>query len=113
VNNTLFDGAVRIRWGSHTYDLAGFQASRAGQCAGCVNGDPGLMDPSAANFRLKAGSLAIDRGARDGVYQLYAATYGVSIAADLQGTARPTGAAFDIGAFEFTSVPAPRAVTIK
>ena len=71
-------------------------------CATCVTGDPLFAGP--ADFRLLAGSLAIDAGAApelDAAYARYLKDYGVSIALDRDGLARPVGAAVDIGAYEF------------
>lgn len=55
-----------------------------------LSGDPGFVNPSAGDFRLRPGSTkAIDVGS------------GVAAPAfDLAGTARPAGAGFDIGAYE-------------
>ena len=57
--------------------------------------DP-FVDPSdspAADFHLRFNSPAIDAGTNTGV------------ATDYDGTARPQGAAYDIGAYEYTPVP--------
>ncbi|WP_170110630.1 choice-of-anchor Q domain-containing protein [Flavilitoribacter nigricans] len=51
-----------------------------------------FADPGGQDFQLKAGSPAIDRGT-DAVQSV--------VAIDLSGNARPQGAAFDIGAYEF------------
>src|SRR6266480_3437096 len=54
------------------------------------NTDPQFVNPSALDFRLQAGSPAIDAG----VTLSY-------VSSDLLGVSRPQGAAYDIGAFEF------------
>lgn len=67
-----------------------------------LTSDPLFVDPARANFRLKAGSPAIDRGASIGM---------VSI--DLDGNSRPQGGAYDTGAYEYitgTSSSGPPAV---
>jgi hypothetical protein len=51
---------------------------------------PLLVDPAADNFRLKAGSPAIDRG-----------NPASQLPIDLEGTARPQGSGRDSGAFEY------------
>ena len=52
------------------------------------------VDPlfvSATNFHLTAGSPAVDAGVN---------TAGLGVTVDLDGTPRPQGAAYDIGAYE-------------
>ncbi len=65
----------------------------AGGCpaweSGCVNADPQFTDKNKMDFRLKAGSPSIGAGAN------------TAISVDYLGVARPQGAAYDIGAFEF------------
>lgn len=50
-----------------------------------------FVDPAAKDFRLKAGSPALDAG-----------TTLPDVPTDLAGNPRPGGAAFDVGAYEFT-----------
>jgi len=50
-----------------------------------------FVDPAAKDFRLKAGSPAIDAGANL-----------PDVPTDLAGNPRPAGSAFDVGAYEFT-----------
>jgi len=59
-----------------------------GALVGTVTGDPMLVAPSAHDFRLQAGSAAIDHG------------IATSATTDFDGNPRPAGAAFDIGAYE-------------
>lgn len=65
------------QWQARGYDAHG------------VNADPLFANAGAKDFRLSAGSQAIDRG------RLFA-----ELGADQAGTARPQGAGYDIGAFE-------------
>ena len=58
--------------------------------------DPQFVNQAAGDFHLKAGSPAIDAG-----------TPLPQTSPDLGGTPRPQGAGYDMGAFEFTSTPAP------
>lgn len=57
--------------------------------AGVLYGDPGFLDAAARLFRLKAGSIAIDRGAAAGS------------SLDLGENPRVYGAAVDVGAYEW------------
>jgi hypothetical protein len=55
-----------------------------------VNVDPGLVDPAGDDYHLQVGSPAIDAGMN------------ASVTADLEGTPRPQGGGYDLGAYEFT-----------
>lgn len=69
-----------------------------------VNLDPLMFDPENDDYHLQPGSPAIDSGMNVGVLH------------DLEGTTRPRGSGFDIGAYEFTpalelsAAPASQAV---
>ncbi len=56
-----------------------------------IQRDPLFQNPTAGDFHLKPGSPAIDAGSTE---------TSVIVKEDYQGTARPQGKAFDIGAFE-------------
>ena len=60
-----------------------------------MNVDPKFVDPVNANFQLQASSPAIDHGAKTGITR------------DTMQDLRPSGAAYDIGAYEFTGAAAP------
>ncbi|MBN1669794.1 MAG: right-handed parallel beta-helix repeat-containing protein [Kiritimatiellae bacterium] len=55
-----------------------------------LTADPLFANPDTADFRLRPGSPAIDAGAPL-----------AEVGTDFEGTARPQGAAWDIGAYEF------------
>lgn len=57
-----------------------------------IKGEPQFVDPSNGDFRLKPGSPGIDAGVAI-----------EAVKTDLRGVARPQGAAYDIGAYEFDS----------
>jgi PKD repeat protein len=73
------------------------------QCDGDGNlcADPRLLDPTALDFRVAADSPVIDAG-----------TSNVPVEDDIDGTARPQGSAFDLGAYEQPSGPVPPSAAI-
>jgi uncharacterized protein (TIGR03382 family) len=74
-------------------DLAAWRARTGNDLASFVASDAELLeDPANGDLSLRAGSPAIDRGMADG-----------APADDVAGTARPQGAAVDIGAYEASS----------
>jgi hypothetical protein len=75
-----------------------------------LTSNPMFVNAAAGNYRLQAGSPAIDAGVVSSVYSGFQGVYGVSIAVDQDGRSRPYGSAFDIGAYEYggtTTTPAP------
>jgi hypothetical protein len=84
-NNLYWTGANTHKVGTTSYTLAGFQAT--GQEAGSLFVDPKFTSPG-SDFRLQAGSPAIDKGFITGVIS------------DFLGVPRPQGAGYDIGAYE-------------
>lgn len=100
MSHNLLGGTVRIKWGStRAQTLAEFQ-STSGRGAGCVAGEPGFQDAAGGDFRLRAGSPAIDAGTTPDVYATFQRHYGLDIARDRAATPRPQGRAFDMGALE-------------
>jgi parallel beta-helix repeat protein len=101
----LVNSAVGICWGDNietspacegtTYADSGagitsWQAACA-TCTGNVSGDPLFTNAGSEDFTLQAGSSAINVGLTIG-----------TITTDFAGTTRPQGAAYEIGAYEFT-----------
>jgi parallel beta-helix repeat protein len=61
-----------------------------------LTADPKFINTAGANFRLHASSPAINAGVTL-----------AEVATDAEGTRRPQGPAYDIGAYEFVSTPIP------
>jgi parallel beta-helix repeat protein len=57
-----------------------------------ITNDPTLVNPSAGDFRLQSGSIAIDKGVD---------LRSEGVTTDIDGVARPKGSAFEIGAYEY------------
>ena len=80
-----------------------------------TSGTPGFVNASARDFRLVAGSPAIDKGAATTIFSGFQGVFGVSIAVDRAGQPRPSGSSMDIGAYEYagggSSSTAPAAPT--
>jgi hypothetical protein len=75
--------------------------------------NPMFVNAGAGDFHLASGSPAIDKGIVSSVFSGFQTVYGVSIAYDRDGRARPQGSAWDIGAYEYggTSLSSPTAPT--
>jgi parallel beta-helix repeat protein len=82
-----------------TYTISTNLCSAA--AAGCsVVGDPRFVDPAGANFHIAAGSPAVDAGIALPM-----------VAVDGDGVVRPSGVAYDIGAYELGGLSTPAAPT--
>lgn len=69
--------------------------------AGNLDQDPAYADPAGGDFTLSPGSPAVDAfDVESGVYTTFEQLYGLDIRVDPRGTSRPSGGAWDIGAFE-------------
>lgn len=100
MHHNLLHGTAKIKWGSATvYDLTAFAAAFPGQGGDCVNADP-LFVTAGSDFHLQSGSPALNAGDVEDVYATFTTLYGIDIAKDLDGLARPFGAAYDLGAYE-------------
>ena len=101
LNYTLLPMPAYIDWGSGTYDLPEFQNAFPGQGLGCLQGDPSFVDADNSDFRLQSDSPARNTGAADDAYQEFYSLYGIDIAKDFAGRARPQGPQWDMGALEY------------
>jgi len=96
---------LRFLWGATTYtNVSSIQAAQGAYWSGNFSAAPGVVSTNAASVdaTLVAGSAAIDAGVTPTIPAAFFALYGLNIAVDINGTPRPQGAAWDIGAFEFT-----------
>lgn len=102
VTNNIFSGTIfrgTSAWGNErSFNLLfGTSGSTLGSCPTCITG----QDPLLTNgYELQSSSPAID------------AAGPFTVAADIEGTARPQGAGSDIGAFEFVGAPPAPTATL-
>jgi hypothetical protein len=96
VNNIFYDTGTSY-WASDGATLTGdhnllFESSDPDKVGpnDLIGVDPLLIDPSNNDFHLQASSPAIDSGETR-----------AEVSSDLEGTPRPQGAGYDIGAYEF------------
>jgi hypothetical protein len=98
LHHNLFEGTPRTKLAGAQKVLTAAQLAASWSLAG----SPSFINAAAADYRLQSTSLAINRGeASNPVYASFQQRYGLSIAGDPYGTARPTGTAIDMGGFEF------------
>jgi hypothetical protein len=106
LRNNVFDATARIRFGSSTVrNCAQTQAAFPSQVSACINANPLLVNPGALDFHIAPNSPAVNAGlAGNAAYSRFLSLYGLDIARDADGTPRPVGPAFDIGAYEVRNV---------
>ncbi|MCR4275689.1 MAG: hypothetical protein NUV83_03000 [Candidatus Wolfebacteria bacterium] len=100
---TLTSGNTKTRWGGGTYATAAAFNSATGQGAHHWETNPLFMNTAGNDYRLTASSPAINNGVLAQVYATFQNRYGISIARDINGNIRPSGTAWDIGAYEYVS----------
>lgn len=90
---------VDMRAAAIDHNLVGASHGYPGEFCGtdCQTGDPLWVNPAGGDFHLLSGSKAVDNGSPSG-----------APAFDFDGRARPSGRAFDIGAYEHPSAAAKR-----
>jgi len=102
--------AAKIYWDGASRNLAYMQG--VSECTNCDEGDPLLFNPP-SNLSLQSTSPAknasVEGPVGGTVYDLFFATYGISIEKDFVGTARPIDA-WDIGAYEYNEATAPQSL---
>ena len=90
-NNLYYQ--TSIYWLGTAYSSVASFCAATGKDAHSIVGLPQFVDPANHDYHLLFNSPAIDAGTNTGV------------ATDYDGTARPQGAAYDIGAYEYTPLP--------
>jgi hypothetical protein len=96
MHHNLFDGSPRARLGGSQKLLTATQLAAAYS----LSASPAFVDATRGNFRLQSTSPARDRGETNPVYASFQQRYGINIAIDSDRTARPSGVAVDLGAYE-------------
>lgn len=90
VSHNLIEGQAKVNTGVESY----------------TEGFPYFVAPDAPDFQLLPCSPAIDAGTSSGVvaevFDRFEELYGIDIRKDIEGRYRPQGAAWDIGAYEYT-----------
>ncbi len=94
-NDIFVTQGTPIRWGDQNVSLEEY-VGLSGNGMNSLAEDPRFVDRSGADFHLQEGSPAVDRG-----------TEAAWITDDLEGNARPQGAGYDLGAFEYPDAQVP------
>ncbi|OHB78767.1 MAG: hypothetical protein A2Z25_19685 [Planctomycetes bacterium RBG_16_55_9] len=105
-NNLLYQpgGSGRIRQYNTVYTPLTLPI---GSGVNNIDAAPSFVNVGNEDFHLQSASPAIDTGTSSGVVQevfdRFEQLYGINIRKDIEGTDRPQGATWDIGAYEYVS----------
>jgi hypothetical protein len=101
VFHNLLDPNPRIRFGSSgVRSCSSAMSGLPAQVQECLTGDPRFRDVAQGDFHLMTGSPALDRGIDHPAYERFRQLYGLDIRRDPDGRPRPSGSAYDLGAYE-------------
>ncbi len=94
---------------THDYNLFSAAGYDPGSEPNKVTAAPLFVNAAGGNFALQAGSPAVNAASptEEAAFAAFQARYGFSIRKDFAGTARPQGARWDIGAYEYPSGGSP------
>lgn len=107
-NNIIMNAsmtAIATAVGTCSHNLVFGGGDVASACTNGTTGNPLLVNASAGDFRLQAGSPARNAGTVASSYQTFLTKYGRSIAFDLDHRPRPQEDTWDLGAYEFGTGP--------
>jgi len=97
-------GSARIKWeGGTVYNVADWITAFPTEAEGCIESDPVFADVANDNVDLLVGSPCIGANAESADYATLATEFGWSFKYDKNGSTRPVGAGWDIGACEYGS----------
>jgi hypothetical protein len=110
----FYDSTARLAYGSTTPILSLSQVLAKGQETHSRQGSA-LLD---SNYKPTSGSPVVDGAIPSSVYSTFLSLYGIDIARDIQGAARPQGLAWDMGAYELggqagSAPPAPSGLVVR
>jgi len=101
LHHDLLGGGAKINWGGANYSsLAAFIAANPTKGANSLEQTPVFANAAGGDLRIGLGAPGVDAGTSDGVYATFQSLYGISIAKDADGVARPAGLEWDMGAYE-------------
>jgi hypothetical protein len=98
------DAEVTVLWGVNRLTLqSGAKLNAMPGCQANLVGDPAFVTKGTHDYRIQSSSAAINQGVAARAYRDFQRLYSIGIMVDPDGTPRPQGNAWDVGAFEWPS----------